>query len=346
MRALFLFSILWASLELQAQISIGRIHMPQARDTFRYITASPTDFLSQVGQDGPEQTWVFNSSALTSSLVEYKASAQTPYSFYFANTIGLKIADEVGAGQFKLTDMYQFYSATNTSWKAEGLGFSISLAPLPLAGRYSNEDEIYQFPLNYNDRDSSTFRVRISIPGLGAYSQTGYRITEVLGYGEVIVEDDTFECLKVKSIIYQQDTLESQFTNLAFPNNRIEYRWLVREFRAPVVEITGTEVAGNFVPGLSRYLVIPATSGGGGGGSTSVGGFTSEIGMAYPNPVNDLIFIPHEHHRISLVNIAGQEIFGGSGAQTYHLGEVPAGWYILQITGHDGSIQRQRLQKQ
>lgn len=44
--------------------------------------------------------------------------------------------------------------------------------------------------------------------------------------------------------------------NMGFPNNRVEYRWLSNSEKIPVLEVTGTEVAGVFTPTTIRYRDI------------------------------------------------------------------------------------------
>src|SRR5690606_16272728 len=139
---------------------------------FRYEEVGANAFSSQLALDGANQTWVFNVSSQSTSLVEYKSSSKTPYAFYFFNTVGQKIADNIGLGQYELQDVYEFYSTSNASYRIEGLGFKISLAPLPLAGNYQLEDKMYVFPLEYGHRDSNQYKVSISIPLIGSYTQS------------------------------------------------------------------------------------------------------------------------------------------------------------------------------
>jgi len=334
--------IVWT---LSAQITITKQNMPQANDTVRYENVmNPLAFATQVAQDGANQFWVFPTpNASVISMVEYKSSLKTPYAFYFFNTVGQKIADSIGLSQFKLEDVYQFYSSKNSAYSIEGLGFKLNLAPLPLAGNYQTEDKVYEFPLEYGDRDSNNFKVKISIPLIGAYVQTGYRVTQVLGYGKVVVVNDTMECLKVRSDIIGADTFETQLGKFGFPSHKVEYKWLTLEHRHPVVEITGNELAGQFVPTQTKYMALEPKIDTSGGGTTSVPNPAYfDYPLVYPNPSKDKIFKNRIVTDIEGYSMQGtkQEIrwVGDTGYINWR-----SGVYVLHITKKDGSIERVKM---
>lgn len=337
-KLLLLCLLLAVSEVLRAQIVIQSTHMPRANDTFRFVTGNPVNYVGQVAQNGPGQFWVFPEESIgITSLVEYKSSLKTPYAFYFFNTVGLKVADSIGLAQFKLEDVYQFYSNSAASYRIEGLGFKISLTPMPLAGNYQVEDRVYFFPLEYGDRDSSGFKVNISIPLIGTYSQSGYRITEVVGYGNVVVVDDTLECLKVRSEIVGADTIETSFSKFGFPTRRIEYKWLTREHRIPVVEITGTEVAGQFVPNQAKYLDLAPK-----GNPTSLRELVPASSLVYPNPARNRLFKSQDVMEIRAFDMQGKERSINWADNTGTI-DWPAGFYLLQVTKTDGSRENLRF---
>jgi len=345
-RALLLCCSILTVWSLAAQISITQQNMPRANDTFRYVNMiNPTAYSGQIAMNGANQFWVFQEAQVpTTSLVEYKSSLKTPYAFYFFNTVGLKIADSIGLGQFKLEDVYQFYSTKSSAYLIEGLGFKIGLAPFPLAGNYQIEDKVYQFPLEYGDRDSTNFKVKISIPLVGAYTQSGHRVTEVVGYGKVLVVNDTMECLKVRSEIIGADTFETQLGKFGFPTKKIEYKWLTLQHRHPVVEITGNDVAGQFVPTQTKYLALaPKQGGGGGGGTTSITNPTDlDFPLVYPSPATTEIHKSYTVAGIHAYSLDGreQEIFWEG--ETGHI-NWNSGVYVLHITKTDGSIEKLKL---
>ncbi|HCS22059.1 MAG TPA: hypothetical protein DIW47_16140 [Bacteroidetes bacterium] len=337
-RLLLLFLITGIGRQLHAQITIQSTHMPKANDTFRFVTGNPVNYIGQVAQNGPGQYWVFGpESPKITSVVAYKSSLNTPYAFFFFNTVGLKVADSIGLAQFKLEDVYQFYSNSAASYRIEGLGFKISLTPLPLAGNYQIEDKVYFFPLEYGNRDSSTFKVNISIPLIGTYSQSGYRITEVVGHGNVIIVDDTLECLKVRSDIVGSDTVETSFGKFGFPTHRVEYKWLTIKHRIPVVEVTGTEVAGQFAPSQARYLDLAPQ-----GNPTSVQKMATASSLVYPNPAQNKLFKSEDVQELHAFDMQGKERSINWVDNTGTI-DWPAGIYLLQITKTDGSRENLRF---
>lgn len=234
-----------------AQITITTAEMPSSSDTLRMSNATvfnPVD----VSTTGPNQTWDFSSLQENSQVMwQYKNSSQTPYAFYFFNSYGRKIADTLGAGQLQFTDVYQFYRNTSSQFTVRGTGFKYSI--LPLAGNYSDEDEVFFFPLNFGDRDSSNFDYEIALPAVGSYGSKGYRITEVDGWGSVTTPFGTFNVIRTVAYIRAIDTVNIAGTGFAVENNRREYKWLANNQRAPIVQVTGSEVFGAFVPTQTQY---------------------------------------------------------------------------------------------
>lgn len=295
-----------------AQITIAKDDMPASGDTFRFVTVQPLGANIDVAKTGANQAWNFKSLNKTGeSLVEYKASSKTPYAFYFFNTYGNLIADEIGFGQFALTDVYNFYKATNTRFTAEGIGFRFN--SIPLGGFYSDKDEIYQFPLNYNDNVNSTFRVSVALPAIGRYSQSGTRKNEVDGWGKVTTPYKTYDCVRVKSTITQTDSFSIQQPfpiSFGFPSTRVEYKWLTKDDKVPVMEVTGAELAGNFVANSVRYRYDRKTGGGGPGVSVKEVAANTKV-TVYPNPVADklIVAIPNygENH-VKMFSMEGKEV--------------------------------------
>ena len=252
--ALSLSSLL-IGIQLIAQPTISNSSMPKSGDTLRYSNASATALPTGWQTGGSAQTWDF--SKLTSTgqgLYEYLSSSKTPYAFYFFNQIGQKTADTISLGVITLTNVYSFYTNNTKVFKAEGIGYSAS--GFPLAANYSDDDEIYQFPLNYNDKDTSTFKFNLTIPG-GLFSviSTGKRINLVDGYGTVKTPYKEYtDALRVKTIVDQVDTVNSQFGKFGIPRKTISYKWLVGTERIPVMEIIGNELPnGTFTPNQVRY---------------------------------------------------------------------------------------------
>lgn len=242
---------------LNSQITITTSDMPKANDTLRYSTAQITTGPAlKLNVTGASQSWDYSNLILTSQdLYRYKNANSTPYLLYFFSQIGLKTADSLGAGPVMFKDIYTFYTKNSSLFKAEGIGYSFT--GIPLGSSYKDDDEIYQFPLNFNDRDSSTFYFKFTVPG-GTINfslvQAGYRINKVDGWGSITTPFKTYsDVLRIQTTIRETDTMITQFGNFPIPRNRVEYKWLANGERIPVLEIIGSNNGGNFTPTQIRY---------------------------------------------------------------------------------------------
>jgi len=252
MRKMQIFlALLFAVSATNAQITITSKNMPKAGDTVRVTAAIPANFPVGWRMPGANKTWDFSRlSTNGNQLREFKASFRTPYAFYFFNQVGEKIADTLGGGPLTFTNVHNFYSTTNNVYKAEGLGYSVT--GIPLAANYTDDDEIYQFPLEYNDSDVSTFRFKFDVPGqqLITYIQQGTRTNVVDAYGSIKTPFKTYnDAIRVKTIMNQVDTLVSPLGKTGIPRPQVIYKWLAQGEVVPVLEIRGTQaLGGSFTP--------------------------------------------------------------------------------------------------
>lgn len=259
-----LLLVIFAATKGFAQITITSSHMPSIGDTIRYTNATGTGF--DFTETGAAHQWDFTGLGYSGQgIYKFQALISTPYSTLAftgmpAGAIGYKVADSIGQGQTAVKNIYNFYEKKSTGWNAVGTGFTLSVIPFPAGGVYSDKDEIYKFPLNYNDYDSGTFQVTTPLGNqfvnLGSYKQKGYRVSTVEGYGTISTPyGNNISCLKVKSVIVETDSLKvpTASLNFGFQNNRVEYKWLSTSEKIPVLEVTGTELGGFFTPTMVRY---------------------------------------------------------------------------------------------
>jgi len=262
-RSLWIFLCLF-SLHAAGQITIESKHMPSSNDTIRYsTTVDPTIDLSKTGAN---QSWDFTDLVPRSQgLNEYEDSWKTPYILNFGfSAIGLKVADTLGTGQLQLKNVYTFFSKKSSSFESVGIGFQYAALPLPQAGKNSDPDRIYKFPLRYQDKDTDTYAVTVPIAvggfPVGKLIRTGTRSTYVDGWGKISTPyKSNVSCIRVVSVIDSYDSINVSTLSIDFglPTKTVEYKWLSVSEKIPMLEVTGTEVAGNFVPGQIRYRDIP-----------------------------------------------------------------------------------------
>jgi PKD repeat protein len=257
---IILFSLLCYS-SLFGQITITTSDMPKDGDTIRYSNAAGLGSYS-FNQTGAQYTWDFTSlTHTTQGVSEYVQSSKTPYILNFGfSAIGLKIADTIGIAPLQFQNVYSFYRNSSSSFTIVGTGFQYATLPLPQSGRHSDPDEVYTFPLTYGDSNTTTFDVKVDLKAgfltVGSYIQQGSRTTVVDGYGKISTPyAKDVDCIRVKSVIEGFDSVAvtTPAINFGTDTRRIEYRWLSKTERIPMLEVQGTEIAGNFVPNTIRY---------------------------------------------------------------------------------------------
>ena len=226
---------------LNAQVSIQSKHMPSAGDTARLSISSPLNLPSSWDKKGSNLSWDFSKlTPIATQLREFKSSFRTPYAFYFFNQIGEKTQDTLDLGPLSFTNIYSFYSKGSSVMKTEGLGYTAS--GVPLAAKYSDEDELYQFPLEYNDSDVTTFRFKFEIPGQQLFGliQAGTRYNVVDAYGSIKTPYKEYsDVIRVKTIIDEVDTIVTPVGKNPIPRKQIEYKWFSQNEIVPVLQING-----------------------------------------------------------------------------------------------------------
>lgn len=255
-----LFLIVLSSMS-QAQITINSSHMARAGDTLRYSNSTLVSGGTYV-QTGEQFHWDYRGmKPLSQQVDEFKESWKTPYILSFGfSAIGLKIADTLGVPPAQTTNVYQFFRNRSDRWEGVGLGLVFQSFPLPQAGKHSNPEIIYKFPMTYKDAFSDSFEVSLALKAgpitAGTYFQKGRRTVKVDGYGWISTPyKDSMPCIRLKSVIRQTDSVSvvSPPVNFAFPNNRVEYEWWTTTEKVPVLRAIGTEVGSVFIPNTVRY---------------------------------------------------------------------------------------------
>jgi hypothetical protein len=338
----------------QAQITITATNMPVSGDTCRYSTANTSD-VSNYAATGANFNWSFSLTPTGQGIRKFQPSTQTPYFFYFLSPkYGEKIADSlpipnIPGNPISIKNIYSFYKKVTTpaSFNSEGLGLTMS--GIPIGATYSDEDELYKFPLAYGNRDSTTFK--LSTPSNSmipfTYKKQGYRITEADGWGTITTPYGTAACLRVITTQYSMDTitisaLPAGFNKFGIPNYMRSYQWLTASEKIPYLEVTGNVVGGNFAPTQVKYRDR----------ARFIVGMKEEafspVLSVFPNPASDQLTIitTQQTETLSL------EILDLQGKQVKHLlldenhelvnkksidiSGIAKGLYILNISGTSG----------
>jgi len=337
MRVLFLTLLLGFAAMANAQVTISANDMPVSGDTLRVSNAD----LTQLGTldftaTGANYSWNFASLVAASQpLLRYKPSIQTPYAFYFLNTFGEKVADSVGFGLVQFTNIYNFYKKSSAYFKIEGTGLSYS--GFPLASTYSKPDTLYHFPLSFGNVDSGTFAVSFTLPTLGSYKSEGKRTVTADGWGSITTPFGTYNALRVKSEIEETDSLSFSGINFGFPNNRVEYKWLVPGQHAPILSVSGTSLFGNYTPTSVQYRDT----------YRNLAGIADAKGVAFglqawPQPANGSATIAWQNPQVNALEVVDatgriwQHQAISTGTQQTTLTNLPKGLLFVRIFSTNG----------
>lgn len=274
MKKILPFLLIIFTLKTTAQISITSTNMPVSGDTGRVSLAAIASLTNPANTSytmaGANFSWTFDSLKVTSQGMRlFQPSTNTPYFFYFLPPkYGEKTQDSIpnlpaiplGTVTLSFKNLYSFYRKNSTtSFNAEGLGITIS--GIPVGATYTDEDELYMLPLTYGNRDSTTFK--LSTPSTTliplVYKKSGYRITQVDGWGTVKTPYGSVNCIRVVTTQYSKDSvyvssLPAPFNKFGFPNYVRSYQWLTPGEKIPFLEVSGNVTGtNNFTPTQVRY---------------------------------------------------------------------------------------------
>jgi hypothetical protein len=315
MKKLLLSAFLITGLTALSQITITNTNMPSAGDTLRLSIGSIASFPLNYATGGANETWAFDSLKPTSQMMRDFKTASSINPFFFSSTCGEKTADTLDLFIAKFSNIHNIYKKSASAFAQTGVSMQYTAAPFPIPSNYTDMDELYMFPLNYGDRDSTTFK--FSTPSFSAipftYKKEGYRITEADGWGTLSTPFGQVQCLRVVTTQYSQDSIKLTIPtgsitvpfNIGFPNYIRSYQWLTLGEKVPYVEITGNMLFGAFVPTQVRYRDYPRTF-------VGVNEIPAEIALGiYPNPaVNELnIIIPkNKNYNLEIYDASGHVI--------------------------------------
>jgi PKD repeat protein len=259
MRSIFTTLLFFCFSVAYTQIVITDDDMPAANDTLRY---SDTVFDSlttiQIQIAGANANWDFTHlRPIRQGIKDFKRAIFTPYAFFFLgfNQYGVKEFESIGIDPIKLEDVYQFFRRNRNDFRVEGIGAKFRGVPLP--AYYTDEDELYQFPLAFGNQTNTTFAFKLGLEQFGAaYESIGTRKNDVDAWGRITTPFGTFDCIRVVSTIESIDSVKVSGFSVGVPNVRKEYKWLTKRGKMPVMEISGAQVGQRFVPILVRYRDI------------------------------------------------------------------------------------------
>ncbi|MFZ1687297.1 MAG: T9SS type A sorting domain-containing protein [Flavobacteriales bacterium] len=273
-----------------AQITIDDSDMPSAGDLSVRWTSVLTTFDDT--DTGPSHAWDF--SALTPQLETADtavAVSSTPllYQFFFNNPFLYPEhdADYAVRGQnfdfqaLQITDVYEYFKRDADGF--DNVGFGANINGLPASIQRLPVDHVYELPLDFGSTSSSFSSWQVEVPGLLFFRQEQQRDNTVDGWGTLYLPTDTFQVLRVMSVLNRTDSVFVDQLGFGFTlpePETIEYKWLAAGMDIPVLQVN--TVGGQ--PTTVRFWY------------DSLGLSTPEVATVpapslFPNPSNDLVHV-------------------------------------------------------
>lgn len=327
----------------QGQITIGPADMPSAGDTMRYRTTVATGV--DLDLTGPNVIWDF--SALTpdapgADTAVSVSSTPFAYQLFFNNPFlyPQHDADFAMKGQdfgfqtfLTVSNLYDYYKKDATGYR--NVGFGANINGLPSSTRRVPVDYIHRFPLEFGDEDSSFSNFSLSVPTLFSFEQDQWRYNTVDGWGTLYLPADTFQVLRVRSVLQRSDTIYVNQFGFGFRVDEpetVEYRYIAQGMDAPVLLVT--TLAGQ--PTTARFYYDPEEI------TTGVGQLaTATAPVLYPNPAETSfrLQLPADHAGVlDLLDASGRVVRGGlvvraGGSVNVPVQDLAAGVYTARLTG-------------
>ncbi|MFQ5334691.1 MAG: T9SS type A sorting domain-containing protein [Flavobacteriales bacterium] len=321
--------------------------MPVLNGIYKYSWANEVTAVD-ADLSGPSYVWDF--SFLSASSVDadtFVPVSSTPfaYQFYFNNQIlypEWKASYAMSApgfqlGNISLQDVYYYYKNDPSDYKYVGYGASIN--SIPSSVRNDPIDFIYRFPLDYGNSDSCQSAYGFNVPSIGYFGVSQKRINTVDGWGTLILPHDTFQVLRVKSVLYKTDTIyiDSLSVGSSIPQPvQVEYKWLANGQGEPVMQANASIILNNTVVSSVRYY------------DSQPAGIEQALPTAnaiiYPNPASDVLHIvlrggSEKAGIASLHDALGKKCLEShftGGEFTLSLGHLPQGTYYVRLKSPDG----------
>lgn len=248
MKAFYNFSFLAALLfinvlNLQAQVVITSSMMPAAGDTIRVSHVVGPE-IPDPALTGFDYSWNYSMlQAGSQSVTSFVSPSQTPMIFQLVfNPLVANLASPVdGLDIFEgeVIDAWMFYRNTAAGFVSPGFAATVFGIPVPF--KFDTPERLFKFPLNVNSLPDSTIsELAVEYPSVGYVSIHKKRVNTVDGSGVLTTPYGTFNTIRLKSVIYEEDSIYIESSQSGFPivRNYTEYKWLSPDHKIPLLTIT------------------------------------------------------------------------------------------------------------
>ncbi|MBP7449414.1 MAG: T9SS type A sorting domain-containing protein [Flavobacteriales bacterium] len=326
---------------LFAQIILGPADMPSPGDTMRYRATDASEIALEV--TGADMLWDYSllvpdaegadtAVAVGATPILYQLFFNNPFIYpdYDAD-LALR-GPAFGFQALTVSDVFEYYKKDGTGYR--NVGFGANVNGIPTSVRRIPIDHIHRFPLEFSDADSSFSSFTLDVPTLFSFTQDQLRINTVDGWGTLYLPADTFEVLRVRSVLQRTDSIFiAQFNQgLSFPEpESVEYKWIAAGMDAPVLQVNTT---GGQITTARFYYDAEELP-------TDVSVLNDPEPRLFPNPTNSMVQVVLPDGLSGVLRVcdaAGRDVLPARAMQagtsgTIDVSALAAGIYTIHVGG-------------
>lgn len=236
-----------------AQPTITKNDMPAVGDTI-WLKTSSLALGVNYQQTGNNFTWDFSTLTGTPAADTFISLTNTSITLQLVFGLGTNpanIAQNSADLSFipgiPLSNFTNFFRSSNTAFQLNGFGLGIYGIGLPI--KFTGADVWYKFPLTVSSlKDSSVSNYSQSLLTLGYLKIYRKRVNQVDGWGTLITPYGSFQTLRVKSVVHEEDSVYLDTLSMGIPIIRdyTEYKWLGNGHGAPLMQVTSESLLTTF----------------------------------------------------------------------------------------------------
>jgi len=340
-RSLGLAALMLLSYCSFAQITITAADMPVAGDNLTYSNVDPATVTISPGDSGANINWNYELIGTTQGADVYKTPAQINPILGFTlsgDLYGIKTLDSIPfigllIPGISISDIYTFYGHITIPSCYVALATSMTVSGFPIGSYYTEPDVLYKFPLTYGSVDSNFYEVNQGLASAGSIKRVGYRKNTVDSWGTITTPyyETPVDCIRVRSEIFEVDSISISGITFGLPNNTVEYKWLVNGDHYPALWVTNG-IQGNTIRYRDR-ITEPS----------SVKNTTNNSNVAVtacPNPAPDGVFtlrIPSEWKTFhaGVYDMQSRLVVSQNNNPVINMKQMPAGNYVVRVLSGD-----------
>lgn len=241
-----------------AQPVINKDDMPNVNDIKIYSISYSTNGVDY-DTTGSNILWDFSSLGRISQTADtFVSVSSTPLTYQLVFNLpwdpnkATIAKPENNMGQIpgiSISNAFLFYRETSARFALLGIGINIQGIGVP--AKFDTPEQLYKFPLTVGTKDSTLSSFSAGIPDLGYFGIVRKRVNTIDGWGTLITPMGTFQTIRMRSDLYETDTLysDSLQNGVKIERHIIEYKWMGDNCGTPLLQVK----IGDIIPFEVQY---------------------------------------------------------------------------------------------